>query len=117
MLAPGVPFKMKKDRFWKVTAMSKFVCLSCHRLIAGSRFVERAPMCRDCRLSRRAARRRPTNSGLILSPLAAAGIAAACLAHDYRGPFDPAKSTLNLAFWIACGMAIGLVFRFAMKKS
>jgi hypothetical protein len=70
-----------------------------------------------CRLSRRAARRRPTNSGLILSPLAAAGIAAACLAHDYRGPFDPAKSTLNLAFWIACGMAIGLVFRFAMKKS
>jgi hypothetical protein len=97
--------------------MSKFVCLSCHRLIAGSRFLERAPMCRDCRHSRRAARRRPTNSGLILAPLAAAGIAAACLAHDYRGPFDPAKSTLNLAFWIACGMAIGLVFRFAMKKS
>jgi hypothetical protein len=97
--------------------MAKFVCLSCNRVINASRFLERAPMCRDCRLVRRSARRRPTNSGLILAPLCAAGIAAACLAHDFRGPFDPAKGAFNFAFWVGCGMAVGLVFRLAMKKS
>jgi hypothetical protein len=68
-------------------------------------------------MERRAARRRSTNSGLILAPLAAAGVAAACLVHDFRGPFDPAKSGLNFAFWVACGMAVGLVVRVAMKKT
>jgi hypothetical protein len=97
--------------------MAKFVCLSCNRVINASRFLELAPMCRDCRLERRAARRRPANGGLILAPLCAAGIAAACLAHDFRGPFDPAKGTLNFAFWVGCGMLVGLVFRQAMKKS
>lgn len=97
--------------------MSKFVCLSCQRMIAASRFLERAPMCRDCRMERRAARRRPTNSGLILAPICAAGLAAACLAHDFRGPFDPAKGAFNFAFWVACGVIVGLIFRIAMKKS
>jgi hypothetical protein len=93
--------------------MAKFVCLACGRTISASSLLEREPMCRDCRLARRAARRRPSNSIVILAPLCAAGLAAACLVHDLHGPFDPANSVANFAFWVVGGMAVGLVIRSA----
>lgn len=95
--------------------MTSFVCLSCNRTISASGLIEREPMCRSCRKARRAAARRPSNGTVILAPLCAAGIVAACLAHDLHGPFDPANSVANFVFWVAGGMAVGLVIRITAK--
>jgi hypothetical protein len=51
-----------------------------------------------------------------LAPLAAAAIAAGCLAHGLHGPFGAANGLANFAFWVIAGMAVGLVVRLAVKR-
>jgi len=73
-------------------------------------------MCRACRAARTDSSRRPPTAAVILAPLAAAAIAAGCLAHGLHGPFGAANGLANFAFWVIAGMAVGLVVRLAVKR-
>jgi hypothetical protein len=97
--------------------MTTFFCSGCKRTISASGLIEREPMCRACRKARSAPARRPPTAAIILAPLCAAAIAAACLSQGLHSPFDPVNGMANFMFWVVSGMAVGLVIRIGMKES